>query len=348
MEDIDYYSEPELDPLNNELLDGEITKAASLHERIDATNVGFTMLLKMGWQINSGLGREGRQGRVDPIPFILKNDQMGVGKNEELEVMHVESTKSRKLLDGEVIATESDEQRTRREMKVERETLIKEEIKAVTRAFYCELCDKQYTKISQFDIHLSSYDHNHRKRFKDMQEMSKKGQITGQVSNLKRSVREDKEKAREERELKRLKDAAFAKQQDFGKINPGGAISIESSSFTAIQPPEQISSGLKTSGSIISGGFKPISMNISSGFKPKSESPFTSGSKQQPVMNFGKKPIGRISQDKNNQSLDASASQLSESSSTSSSVPKTEETKPISFGLRQQKAVKFSFGLKKQ
>jgi hypothetical protein len=32
--------------------------------------------------------------------------------------------------------------------------------------FYCELCDKQYTRSGEYDNHLSSYDHHHRKRLK--------------------------------------------------------------------------------------------------------------------------------------------------------------------------------------
>ena len=30
------------------------------------------------------------------------------------------------------------------------------------KSFYCELCDKQYFKYSEFDNHLNSYDHHHR------------------------------------------------------------------------------------------------------------------------------------------------------------------------------------------
>lgn len=33
----------------------------------------------------------------------------------------------------------------------------------VKSAFYCALCDKQYERISDYEVHLSSYDHNHKK-----------------------------------------------------------------------------------------------------------------------------------------------------------------------------------------
>lgn len=30
-------------------------------------------------------------------------------------------------------------------------------------SFFCELCDKGYQRISEYENHLSSYEHNHRK-----------------------------------------------------------------------------------------------------------------------------------------------------------------------------------------
>ena len=32
--------------------------------------------------------------------------------------------------------------------------------------FYCELCDKQYTKYSEFDNHINSYSHAHKQVYK--------------------------------------------------------------------------------------------------------------------------------------------------------------------------------------
>lgn len=36
---------------------------------------------------------------------------------------------------------------------------IKEEVKEITKVFYCQMCSKQYTKIAEYEVHLSSYDH---------------------------------------------------------------------------------------------------------------------------------------------------------------------------------------------
>ncbi|KAI8613739.1 hypothetical protein BC830DRAFT_1130853 [Chytriomyces sp. MP71] len=192
--------------------DAERAKPASIHSHIGDDNAGFRMMLKLGWSKGKGLGSGGK-GRVDPVPFVPKADHIGVGKDEELNRNHVDSTKTRRALESEVMLNETAEQRHARESRVESVERIKEEIKAVTRAFYCELCDKQYSKISEYEAHLSSYDHNHKKRFKEMQEMSKRGSLPGQSSSSKKRGREDKEREREERDLKRLQEAALAKEK---------------------------------------------------------------------------------------------------------------------------------------
>ncbi|KAF4589064.1 c2h2 type zinc finger containing protein [Ophiocordyceps camponoti-floridani] len=39
------------------------------------------------------------------------------------------------------------------------------------RSFYCDLCSKGYSRMNEFEAHLSSYDHTHKKRLKDMKAM---------------------------------------------------------------------------------------------------------------------------------------------------------------------------------
>lgn len=46
---------------------------------------------------------------------------------------------------------------------MEQQKAIKAELNMVKSAFYCALCDKQYERISDYEVHLSSYDHNHKK-----------------------------------------------------------------------------------------------------------------------------------------------------------------------------------------
>lgn len=45
----------------------------------------------------------------------------------------------------------------------EREHKIETEVKEIRKVFFCELCNKQYKLAMEFEAHLSSYDHNHRK-----------------------------------------------------------------------------------------------------------------------------------------------------------------------------------------
>ncbi len=39
------------------------------------------------------------------------------------------------------------------------------------RAFFCELCQKGYSRMNEYEAHLSSYDHAHKQRLKDMKAM---------------------------------------------------------------------------------------------------------------------------------------------------------------------------------
>lgn len=45
----------------------------------------------------------------------------------------------------------------------EREQKIRSEVKEIQKVFFCSLCNKQYKLAHEFESHLSSYDHNHRK-----------------------------------------------------------------------------------------------------------------------------------------------------------------------------------------
>lgn len=45
----------------------------------------------------------------------------------------------------------------------ERVQKIQSEVKEIRKVFFCDLCNKQYKLAVEFEAHLSSYDHNHRK-----------------------------------------------------------------------------------------------------------------------------------------------------------------------------------------
>lgn len=86
----------------------------------------------------------------------------------------------------------------------EREQKIQSEVKEIRKVFYCDLCNKQYKLAMEFEAHLSSYDHNHRKRFKEMREMH------GASS---RDERQKREQQRQEREMAKFAQMADARKQ---------------------------------------------------------------------------------------------------------------------------------------
>lgn len=53
-------------------------------------------------------------------------------------------------------------------------------------AFYCQLCSKGYSRMNDYEAHLSSYDHAHRQRMKDMKAM-----VKGEPSSSSRSRKVD-------------------------------------------------------------------------------------------------------------------------------------------------------------
>ncbi|CAG8451325.1 13944_t:CDS:2 [Dentiscutata erythropus] len=184
-------------------LDLSNTDMASMDIHLPESNVGYKLLTKMGWKAGQGLGSL-QQGRKEPIRIDTKSDCLGVGKLEEENFYHVVSTAKRKALDSEKIAEETEEERQQRENKVQKQESIKKELEIINSAFYCALCDKQYTKITEYETHLSSYDHNHRKRFKEMKET-----INRPVAKL--DKKREKERKREEKEMARLQQAALQK-----------------------------------------------------------------------------------------------------------------------------------------
>ncbi|KAI8050469.1 hypothetical protein BDF22DRAFT_695110 [Syncephalis plumigaleata] len=175
---------------------------ASLDRPISDSNVGFRLLSKMGWQSGQGLGRE-QQGRVDPIPLMVKQDVMGLGLEEHDNAMHLAATAGPRLLESERQILETDAERIERQLKVEKQQEIKKELNEISSVFYCELCDKRYQKVSEWENHLSSYDHNHKKRFTEMKQATRK--VDGQKQR-------DKEKRRMEKELARVQAASMHRE----------------------------------------------------------------------------------------------------------------------------------------
>lgn len=152
--------------------DGSGVEQASMERHLPPTNRGYMLLKKMGWREQTGLGRQG-EGRVEPVRFSEQYAQLGLGKASEYEEKADEATESRKATTAELIALEDEVTKRQREEQVAREEGIRERLREATDVFYCDVCDKRYVKVMEFDNHLSSYDHHHRKRFKEMKETEK-------------------------------------------------------------------------------------------------------------------------------------------------------------------------------
>nr|XP_057904643.1 G patch domain-containing protein 8 isoform X2 [Doryrhamphus excisus]XP_057904644.1 G patch domain-containing protein 8 isoform X2 [Doryrhamphus excisus]XP_057904645.1 G patch domain-containing protein 8 isoform X2 [Doryrhamphus excisus] len=144
------------------------------------------------------------QGRTDPVPIILKYDVMGMGRME-MEMDYAEdATEKRRVL--EVEKEETEELRQKYKDQMEKEKAIAKALEDLRANFYCELCDKQYTKHQEFDNHINSYDHAHKQRLKEL----KQREFARNVSSRSRKGGKKQEKM-----LRRLHELAEQrKQQD--------------------------------------------------------------------------------------------------------------------------------------
>ncbi|KAG9035850.1 hypothetical protein FRB95_010444 [Tulasnella sp. JGI-2019a] len=176
----------------------------TVETKLASSNVGFALLKKMGWQEGKGLGPAG-EGRADPIPFAVKHDNTGLGKMAQDSRVIEETVASRRDLDSERQIKETEEQRTQREARAAQQAAIKSEVTAVIKPFYCEVCDKQYLNVAQFDEHVRGYAHNHKVRFKEMQ-ASQRTKDKDEAAK-----RKEKERKREEKEMRKIAAAAGVK-----------------------------------------------------------------------------------------------------------------------------------------
>ncbi|KAK1053748.1 hypothetical protein LTR12_000937 [Friedmanniomyces endolithicus] len=72
-----------------------------------------------------------------------------------------------------------------------------ESAREARKSFFCELCQKGYARMNDFEAHEGSYDHQHRKRLKEMKQLTKD-------PNAANKAREAERKANEEAGLKSI------------------------------------------------------------------------------------------------------------------------------------------------
>ena len=165
---------------------------------VSSSNAGFKMLSKMGWKAGEGLGRD-KGGLRAPIEVVAVEGRQGLGKREADDEALTSAASKRARFDFEL---PEDEQRRRQEDDFSRKSRS-EDVRESLREFFCADCDKQYKTVAEFATHLSSYDHHHRKRFRDM----------AHAQRPKRDKDEQrKRREREEEDLQRRIHAAH--QQD--------------------------------------------------------------------------------------------------------------------------------------
>ncbi|EPT04143.1 hypothetical protein FOMPIDRAFT_1114366 [Fomitopsis schrenkii] len=190
----------------DEYVNKPVREAVTVDTKIKSSNKGFLMLASMGWVEGQPLGLSG-DGRVDPVPFYVKNDLTGLGKTNQ-DVRMIETTVAqRRELDSERQTKETEEQRRAREDSVARRAAVQSEISSTLRPFYCELCDKQFKNVAQYDEHTNSYAHHHKARFRDMQLAARASRNQQEEADK----RKEKERKREEKELRKLAKAAGVK-----------------------------------------------------------------------------------------------------------------------------------------
>ncbi|XP_061366229.1 uncharacterized protein LOC133309463 [Gastrolobium bilobum] len=212
-----------------ENVDLDNVEQASLDTQLTSSNIGFKLLQKMGWK-GKGLGKD-EQGITEPIKSGIRDPRLGVGKQEEDDFFTAEENIQRKKLDVELEETE--EHVKKREVVAEREQKIQTEVKEIRKVFYCDLCNKQYKLAMEFEAHLSSYDHNHRKRFKQMKEMH------GSSSRDDRQKREQQRQEREMAKFAQIADAQKQQQLQLKQESGSAPVSSESRTATALTDQEQ-------------------------------------------------------------------------------------------------------------
>uniref|UniRef100_H3D295 G patch domain containing 8 n=1 Tax=Tetraodon nigroviridis TaxID=99883 RepID=H3D295_TETNG len=127
---------------------------------------------------------------------------MGMGRME-MEMDYAEdATEKRRVLEVEKEDTEELRQKYKDQM--EKEKAIAKALEDLRANFYCELCDKQYTKHQEFDNHINSYDHAHKQRLKEL----KQREFARNVSSRSR-----KDGKKQEKMLRRLHELAEQRKQ---------------------------------------------------------------------------------------------------------------------------------------
>ncbi|MEW5318579.1 MAG: hypothetical protein WDW38_009792 [Sanguina aurantia] len=111
--------------------------ASDMNTAIPHTNLGYRMLLKLGWK-GRGLGKN-EDGMLEPIRAgVEANVRLGVGKQGQDDFFTAAENVTRKRLEVEVQATEDPDRTRKREELAENLNRIQAEVLEIKRTFLCE------------------------------------------------------------------------------------------------------------------------------------------------------------------------------------------------------------------
>lgn len=107
-----------------------------------------------------------------------------------------------------------------------------ESARSALSAFTCTLCNKSYSRHPEYEAHISSYDHQHRKRLQDLKQLSRD-------PNAAEKARKAEKKADVEAGLRVIDTSENGPGAGTGAGNSGGGFKKGGfkSSFTAVKGP---------------------------------------------------------------------------------------------------------------
>ncbi|KAH7979920.1 hypothetical protein HPB49_011947 [Dermacentor silvarum] len=135
-------------------------------------------------------------GVISAAAFMDELERMFImGSSGKMDYAE-ETTEKRRTL--EIEKEETEELKLKYKAVQEKEKVAQEALATLKANFYCDLCDKQYTKHQEFDNHINSYDHAHKQRLKELKQREFGRNVLSKVK------REDKGREKEQRRLQHL------------------------------------------------------------------------------------------------------------------------------------------------
>lgn len=143
--------------------------SASLDTPLPSSSFGYRMLVLQGWRgMGHGLGRL-QQGIAEPIRINLDGEtRLGLGKETEINTVAQAATGARRRMEVESQMDEDEQQRSQRAALASTAAAAEQSRQAALATLRCDDCNKQYTLALHYEAHLSSYDHNHTIRLKEV------------------------------------------------------------------------------------------------------------------------------------------------------------------------------------